>query len=220
LRIFWWRAIKLHQYKVQHLRDWRLTFRYACHLSRVCCPKQLTIGPTSIAWYSTKQHPYHAAFPRAVCSRDVKSALNGTCGTYGTDVSIMRLAILLKTNEFPISTNGLKFIWLWDFIYHLSILWRVKIMNPHFILPPRPKYRLQSLDFENNPWFKHWGAITFSVTKSGGSKLSRHFGKCTSWHFNTPDNATAQPVTFPQGGKTRFTRGLLRKWNKTLQPAI
>jgi hypothetical protein len=137
--MFWYSAIKLHQYKVQHLSEWHLTVRYVCHLSRVSCPKQLTIGPTSIAWYSTTQHTYHAAFPRTVCSRDVQTALNRTCGTYGTDVSIMRLAIL-KTNEFPISTNGLKFI-LWDFIHHLNILWRVQIMNPHFILPPRPKYR-------------------------------------------------------------------------------
>ena len=148
-------------YKVQHLSDWHLTVRYACHWSRVSCPKQLTIGPTSIAWYSTTQHTYHAAFPRTVCSRGVQSALNGTCGTHGTNVSTMRLAVLLKTNEFPISTNGLKFICLCVVIYHLSILWRGQIMNPHFILPPRPKYSPQPLDFENNPWCKHWGVITF-----------------------------------------------------------
>jgi hypothetical protein len=191
-----------------------------CHLSRVSCPKQLTIGPTSIAWHSTIQHTYHVAFPRTVCSRDVQIALNGICGIYGNNASIIRLAILLKTNEFPISINGLKFICLWVFIDHLNILWRVQIMNPHFILPPSPKYRPQPLYFENDPWCKHWGAITFSVTKGGGSKLPRHVGKCASWHSYTPDNEIAQPVTFPQGGKTRFTRGLLWKWKKTLQPAI
>ena len=107
-----------------------------------------------------------------------------------------------------------------DFILHLNILWSIQIMNPHFILFPRPKYRPQPLDFENNPWCKHWGVIKYSVTKGRGSKLPRHVGKCTIWHSYSPDNETAQPVTFPQGGKTRFTRGLLRKWKNTLQPAI
>jgi len=190
---------------------WHLTVRYVCHLTLVSCPKQMTNGPTSIAWYSTTQHTYHGTFPRTVCSRTVQSALNGTCGAYGTNVSIMRLAILLKTNEFPISTNGLKFICLCVVIYHVNILGMVQIMNPHFILPPRPKYRPQPSDFENNPWCKHWGVITFSVTKGGGIKLPRHVGKCTSWYSHTPDNESAQPVTFPQGGKTRIKRDLLRK---------
>jgi len=95
LWIFWWSAIKLLQYKLQHLSDWHLTVRYMCHLSRVSCPKQLTIGPTSIAWYSTIQHTYHAAFPRTVYSRDVQIALNGTCCICGT--SIIWLTILLRT---------------------------------------------------------------------------------------------------------------------------
>jgi len=105
MRIFWWNAIKLDQYKVHHLSDGHLTVRYVRHLSRVSCPKQLTIEPTSIAWYSTTQHIHHTAFPRNVCSRGVQSALNETCGKYGTNVSIMPLEILLKTHEFRISTN-------------------------------------------------------------------------------------------------------------------